>query len=78
MKTYHKNPRTISDGDLADLRRWLEELVVLAILRRYVAAFSMRRARTSAFLWHLRHKVLRLSNVFASLGFLNNRTALIW
>ena len=26
MKQYHKNPRTISDDDLADLRRWLEEL----------------------------------------------------
>lgn len=26
MKQYHKNPRTISDGDLADLRRWLGEL----------------------------------------------------
>lgn len=26
MKQYHKNPRIISDDDLADLRRWLEEL----------------------------------------------------
>lgn len=26
MKQYHKNPRRISDDDLADLRAWLEEL----------------------------------------------------
>lgn len=26
MKPYHKNPRRISDDDLADLRRWLAEL----------------------------------------------------
>lgn len=26
MKQYHKNPRVISDDDLDDLRRWLEEL----------------------------------------------------